>query len=653
MNLVILSLFLTNVWIFFYKNILFYLRLKIPPPSIADFVVVWPLPEPSEIPLYLTLITLFTLLIFFLYKYILIKVKKNITGWPKYILLLLLIFVFLNNIGQYPLKGDFFPYKNPEPASINLLFFLSYIGIILMIFFFSHLFTFRLKSKTLSWRIFAFLILVVIAFFTFEAKFPISPHDYSFFIGPIYEVAQGKTIFTQATSQYGFLSVLFLAMLYKLKILGLAYLPAFIWLLYIFQYFLCFFLIYKISGSKILALISIFSVLTLNYFSLYHLPIALPQVGAMRWFPLILSVWLFYRLKGFQSKKFIFAVSLLGFWVVDSGLALYLACGLTIFYLWLGKQISLTRAIKYGIELLLGIIVIFLTINSIGLISGYASIDFLQIFLRIRQYSQAGFGMLPMESYTYFWIVIFIYFLSLVYFFSREKPDFGDQVLLFCSNLSITASIYFVGRSHSHNLFNIAVFPLLNLFIFLGLIYRNKSANFKLLTSILLFFLLIVIPAYNRKETITKLIKQKLKQANAGKVFASDFDNLLRNRFSEEIILINENLPAQEVALLSIDDTFLLYLTGKKDLLYNNPQIAATSYEDIKFTLQKAVKVCPEKIAIDCRVLKMCPEFSPLNESSVFIPPLLLDELQNQCQVKYSPVKCSQQLCIAVSQKKP
>ena len=162
-------------------------------------------------------------------------------------------------------------------------------------------------------------------------------------------------------------------MLYKLKILGLAYLPAFIWLLYIFQYFLCFYLIYKISRSKILALISIFSVLTLNYFSLYHLPIAIPQVGAMRWFPLIVSVWFFYRFKGFQSKKFIFAVSLLGFWVVDSGLALFLACALTIFYLWLGRQINLTAAVKYGLWLILGIVTVFLAINSIVLVKTMSS----------------------------------------------------------------------------------------------------------------------------------------------------------------------------------------------------------------------------------------------------------------------------------------
>ena len=115
--------------------------------------------------------------------------------------------------------------------------------------------------------------------------------------------------------------------------------------------------------------------------------------------------------------------------------------------------------------------------------------------------------------------------------------------------------------------------------------------------------------------------------------------------------MVKENHTDQEIAILSIDDTFLFYLTGKRNLLFNNPQIAATTYQDIDFTLQKALKICPEKIAVDCRAMNKCPNYTPLNESAILMPPLLLNRLQEKCRVRYGATLCTDQLCLAVSQK--
>ena len=651
MGLINEALLITNLWVFFYNNLLFYLRLKIPPPSIAAFVVVWPKPEPSEIPLYLILTFVAVIVIYFLHKYFL---KANLVSnkIANYVFFAFMLIVFISNLGGYPLKGFIQPDLKVELNPIDYFYLLVYLGSIIFILIEAQIISKLLKNQKKLLLIFGVpLLLILITLFTFEPRFPISPHDYSFFFGPIYEVAQGKTLFTEATSQYGFLSIIFLAFFYKLKLLSFAYLPVFIWFLYVGLYFFCFFLIYKISRSLTLALIGLFSLITLNYFSLYHLPITIPQVGAMRWIPVVLSAILFYWSKRIDAKKFVFLTALLSFWVVDSGLAIILAYFATLFVFFLGKITDLKTTLKAGLMFLFSLILIFAAMNITHVLFGFRSINLAQIFLRLRQYTQAGFGMLPMESQTYFWFVMLVYFSSIIFFFRKEKRDFYDQLLIFIANLSLTSAVYYIGRSHPHNLFHISIFPLLNLFILLSLILKTKTSNLKLFTSIILFVVLIVIPAFNRKEALTKIINTKIEKALEGSVFTSEFDPLLSKRFSREIKLIKENLTDQEVAILSIDDTFLLYLTGKRNLLYNNPQIAATTYEDINFTLQKALKICPEKIAFDCRAINKCPNYAPLNESSIFMPPLLLNRLQEKCGVRYEPTLCTEQLCLAVAQK--
>src|SRR3989344_1570836 len=426
MGLINESLFFTNLWVFLYNNLLFYLRLKIPSPSIADFVVVWPKPEPSEIPLYLILTFLTVVGLYFLHKYFL-KTKSGSKKIFKYIFFAFMLVVFISNLGGYPLKGFIQPDLKAELKTIDYFYLLVYLGSIIFILSEAQIISNLLKNQKKLLLIFGVpLLLILIAVFTFEPRFPISPHDYSFFFGPISEVAQGKTLFTEATSQYGFLSIIFLAFFYKLKLLSFAYLPAFIWFLYVSLYFFCFFLIYRISRSLTLALIGLFSIMTLNYFSLYHLPISIPQVGAMRWVPVVLSAVLFYWSKRIDAKKFVFLTALLSFWVVDSGLAIILAYFASLFVFFLGKVTDLKTSLKAGLLFLFSFIFIFIALNVAHMLFGFRSINLAQIFLRLRQYTQAGFGMLPMESQTYFWFVMLIYFLSIIFFFRKEKRDFYD-----------------------------------------------------------------------------------------------------------------------------------------------------------------------------------------------------------------------------------
>lgn len=660
MGLIIESLFFTNVWIFLYNNLLFYQRLTIPPPKIAEFIIgIWPKPEPSEIPLYIIL-TFITVLVIFSLRFVLKKIDKltdlEFKSSRLFILSQLLLFffllaIFINYLGGYPLKGDIYPYSKEIPF-VNFFYLFVYLGIIGIIIFESYIIAQFGKNKKLFRFLLVVLIILTIGIFTFEPKFPLSTLDYSFFFGPIYEVAHGKTIFTETSSQYGFLSTLFLTLLYKIKILSLSYLPAFIWLLYIAQYFLCFWIIKKVSRSITLSLICLFSIITINYYSVFQLPITFPQGGAMRWIPLIVSATIFYLRDGFESGLFLLSTAILSFWMVDSGIALILAYFATIFIFFLVKIYDARTSFKLGLKFILTLIGIYLLINIIQVILGYRFINFFQIFLRLRQYAQEGITMIPIESITFFWIVIFIYFLSIVYFFRKKEVNLSDQLLIFISNLSLFASIYYIGRSVQHNLFHISIFPLLNIFTLIGIYYKkNFSKRFKITSVILLFLIFIIIPAFNRKEILSQLIKQKLKNTTGGRIFTSDFDSMLNKRFKDEIKLIHDNLADEEIAILSIDDTFLFYLTEKRNLFFNNPQIEVITHEESNYNLRKTVQVCPKKIAVDCRVFKKCEDYKPLNPSVFVFQTSFLNIIQEKCHVRYEPTMCTKQLCVAISQK--
>ena len=58
------------------------------------------------------------------------------------------------------------------------------------------------KSKILLSLVFS-IVLLIIAFITLDPHFDIYGHDYSYFFGPVWEIVNGKTIYTQTSSQYG------------------------------------------------------------------------------------------------------------------------------------------------------------------------------------------------------------------------------------------------------------------------------------------------------------------------------------------------------------------------------------------------------------------------------------------------------------------
>ena len=601
----------------------------------------------------------------------------------QYTFVTFLILVFLFNLGPYPLKvtGDFFP--NLPYLLIYLVTITAFSTEILLL----KKILVKSRFKTI---ILHFGIILALGIFTFPPRFSISGVDYSYFFGPIREIASGKTIYTEISSQYGFLSILFLTALSRLVFLPISYLPILIWLLLLMQYYICFYLIYRQSGSLIWALIGLLSILTINYFTVRVIPTDYPQSGPLRWLPLITTLFLLSKVKDITSYKVIFCIALLAFWMIDSGIELLLAYLATIFFFWLTKLLPLKKVLSSLFSLFFSLLAIFTMIQIVHLILGYKLIDFPSIFVKIRQYAGSGFGMLPLEFKNYFWLTILFYFASIIYFlktaFKNKKvgvtsevtlreadcADFAQslaaekgsrvtestflqnltQLLLFSANLMLFASIYFVGRSHPAELYTISIFILLQIFLTLGMIYREiHRTKLKIVILFLTTIFFILFPLYNRTEALVQSFKIRMQRFRSGNILKPEMDEILRKKYEIEIGLIKRELPEKNVLIISGDDTYLLYLTDKNTLLTDNSLVNILTKKDLEKSTAKAKKICPQKIAGECRLFKSCLDSKLFSKAFYAWQPLVLKEIENSCNIKYVQKSCTSQLCIAEAEK--
>ncbi|MBI4009303.1 hypothetical protein HY357_03650 [Candidatus Roizmanbacteria bacterium] len=648
------ALFLTNAWVLIYINLVDYLNFRFPSTvkeiffreQVAN-------PEPFEIPLYLLFSFIFILLIWLWYRYISklirnfinVQNKKNLIFLVKVLLTLLLFVLFLQKISIYPLAHD--PNPFPDRPDKTIYHFIVLLYIITLGVVASELTVMKrfLKNKNLETFLVYFFLSVLVAIITFEPRFPISAGEYAFFVGPTYEVAQGKTLYTNIPSQYSFIPILLFSILYKLHLFPLSFLQVLIWILWIIEYLMSFYLLHKITKSLMFSLIAIFSILTVNYLSFYQIA----QSGPLRWLPIIFILFLFYKLKKIDSKLLIFSVTFLSFWFIDSGTYIVLGYFLTLFIFWLKKQLNLKQIIIAGIFFFLCYIGILVTVNIGHLAVGMQPVDFAKIFFSVRKHAQSGLVMQPIDLPTVFWLFVLVYFFSIIHFFSTEKQGVEPSMILFSANLMLFASLYFVGRSVLPNLFNLSIFLLLPTFFLLGLFYiRLSSKRFRLFFLSAIFLIFVLFPAFQREEFIAETLLSRYNKLLQGNIFRPEFEEILQSKYGKEANFIKNNLKENEVVIVSTDDTYLLYLTNKKNLIDANPAFGMDSKRELDAGLKRIVKLCPTHLAVDCTVYQKCPDYKTLS-GGFYIMPWIIKEIENQCKVKYKPIDCTDKLCIVDS----
>ncbi|MBI4009302.1 hypothetical protein HY357_03645 [Candidatus Roizmanbacteria bacterium] len=654
------ALFFTDVWVIVYMALLDYLNFALFPLPVETLGNPLAHPEPFEISLYLVLLILFAGIIW-LYHLFFTRFLLKIRGVPiaaQLLILLSLMLFFINRLGSYPLAGDFYPYP---PRSDKLI----YIGIFFFYCLTIMLITVELKilEKVLKKKIFslilAIFLVIIIGLLTFDPQFNIAPLDAAFFYGPVWEITHGKLIFTDIPSLYGFLSLFLFSFINSIFHMNFIYLPIFLWILYIFEYLISFYLIWKVSKSLPFAILGMFSIITVNYYSLTHTP----QTGPMRWAPIFLLLFLFYRVKKIESIRLIASLPVLVFWNIDSGMALLMGYLVTIGMFFLAKILSFKRLLLSGISLIGSIIFFFGLVETVHFIFTQKLIDFLGMFETLKRNAVAGALMWPLEFSTYFWLFILLYLSCVIYFFSKtssklaflnkEKNITEPSLILLSANLSLFGAIYFVGRSVPHNLFNISPFVLLTFFLLFGSALQNiSSLKIKLIVLACIFLFFIVFPGYHRKEFLAGKLIDKYDRLLNGRIFTSEIDTLAQQKYSQEVELIKNQMKEPEITIISTDDTYLFFLTEKRNLLNTNPIIEINMQYEIDQALKKASKVCPQKIAADCQIYKKCTPYKTLTKGWPDILPIVLTQLEKKCEVSYEPTICTKQLCIAVANKK-
>lgn len=648
LNFSIIVLFLTNLWIIIYSNFVTFLNYFYPPTVKEIFYIPRAFPEPFEMPLYI-IETLFLSIVVWLIlrKYTLLVKLPTII---KVTTLIALSCLFLNKLGTYPYAHDYYPYLKRPFESLYTLTVLIYLAIIIFLIAQLTLIA-KIFSKKKLFNIFLILLIALItAIFTFEPRFPISTYDYAHFFGPIWEVVTGKTLFVNASTDYGFVPILLLAAINKLKLFSYFQLPIYVWFMFVVLYSLCFYFIYKISRSVILASLGLFSIITLNYLSFFIVPSSVTQYSALRRLPAIIILLLLYKFKKIDSKLFLFSTSIFSFWVVDVGISNILAIGLTLFYLTLQKYLTIKKFLNSVFILLGSSGFVYFIINIFLIFFGYKFIPLQNIFTRLRLHTITGLTMLPIPAQTYFWLVILVYFAAICYFFRNYSVrNIHDRsLLLFSANLMFFHALYYVGRSDPANLFDISVLVLLTFFILLAVVWNNmKSKWLKPLGITILFILLIIFPAHMRNHTLTELLIQRYEKIKLGNIFVPEVKTQLENRFTEEKNLIKKYLAAQEILILSNDDTYILIASDKTNLLSRNPQLAIDTVSETYDAIQRASIVCPKKIAVDCRVFNKCDSFDTLVDKDFSNSQHILDIIEKKCNFNYQPLICTNKLCIA------
>lgn len=640
LNFIFPCLIVTDLFIVFFYQALNFMNNNFPKPIMANLLFTVderPLLKPEyDISIYL--VTLFLLMFFF---WLVKKIsqtnlfnqlkKKKFNTFIKLILIVPLGLYFISKLGPFPLS---------EGQQINNSYSFPYLLVITwLLLFFGGLFWLVRKNRTFK-VVLMIILVIVIAFLTFAAKFPIYYHEYAFFTGPILEIAHGKTIYSQIGSQYSFLLVLLLGYLAKFSLFDIAYMPVLIWLLYIVQYFFCFYLIYKISDSVMMALLGLFSIITVNYYSLMHLGINFPQIGPARWLPLILSIYFLYRFQDIRSKKFILILAFLTFFMVDSGIYIIMAYLTTLATIFIKEKIGFLKILKNILFLFISLIGFYLVINLINLSLGYRFINIALAFSKIGQYSQLGFGMLPILGQSYIWLIIATYIISLIYYFKQIKTNLTDNILIYSAHLSVFTSIYYLGRSHPHNLFNISLFVIFNISILISIIIKKKSVSWLKPVILLIFYLLfIVMPTYARGQAISENIKQQLDRLSLKDIFIPDIKDVLA-KYEDEVSLINNYIPEKNIVIIFVEDTYLFYLTNKNNLMNMNPQNMISTQEDSDFGLSNVFKICPKRIAVECNLFNRCDSPQSIDQVQ------RLKLIETKCEIKYYPLICTYQLCI-------
>ena len=432
--------------------------------------------------------------------------------------------------------------------------------------------------------------------------------DYSYFLGPMNDILHGKTLLVDSDSQYGLLQIYSVALLFKLGHIELSY--ANFAIINVIGYMVGYSLIYVIlrvwSRSQVASVVGLLVLVQQNYFVQVSCVLFYPQTGFLRfglWIPLMLMLLIKSRLrldrnphlKSLFAWPELFLVSIAFFWGLDSGLYVLIAFVTSVVV----DSINLGTSFKHRLfslfrrvaDLLLCVIltfgvIVFYTLIHAGKWPNWG------MFASDSILYASGFGMIPMPKIGLWWLLVGVYFLSVLYvllrlFFFHSTKEL--DVLAFISAYGILQFIYYVGRSDPNNLHHVFIpAVLISCWFFSKTVGLVKS---KLLLTkcrmigapvravAILGFILVILALSSLFLLGTGKMMNDIE--NRGNIAASfgqrdDMAKLFPNPTDQEAIIrsidaINRECgTSDKVAIISSIDTFFLIKTKKVNQLSTN-----------------------------------------------------------------------------------
>ena len=344
----------------------------------------------------------------------------------------------------------------------------------------SYIYNFIIKnnSKKNIATIFSFIIVFIVS--TYSVNKDIEYHHYSFYIGPTYELGQGKSILTDVPSQYGYLSIKFLHSI--LHPFGISYenFHFLNQLLFSIYFLISFFIIKKITKNNFLAvLFSVIAIFFQTQFSLDSKALA-PSTGPLRFgLSIIILFLLLYLPKkiSLSISSIISAISL--FWSIETAIYVvpaYLFCLIT-------HSFTNNQSFSTNIKILSKYLKIFFT--SILIISGLIYIHesnyftFTPSFGNYFQFAKAyksGFGSEIIPKFGNYYLIVITLITGLVLLLEKIHKNKPNLVLplSFIAIHNFAIFSYFVSRSNQNNIVNISLFFLIEICIILKILHKKN-----------------------------------------------------------------------------------------------------------------------------------------------------------------------------------
>jgi len=319
-------------------------------------------------------------------------------------------------------------------------------------------------------------ILLAIALCILDITPTIDPYHYNYYLGPVNDILNGKTMLVDINCQYGVGIVYFIALIFELLPIPLNYqgFSLVLNILLVAQYALVYLLVRHVLESRPAAITALILALAATYYSQEY---TLPSTGPLRFaIPYVLLAILAVRDRNNPRARItVYAlIGLAALWSFETFIYTLTTYLCVECYALLRSSHGLRHKLRHLVPLLGGpcITIAFchLALALFTYLRAGVWPEWDHYFDYIFLYSTKGFGQLPIEAWHPWALYVAVYFLSLILLLykalSASSNDAGPYPFIAgLTGLGIAQFTYYLGRSHPNNLYHICI-PLICLVVF-------------------------------------------------------------------------------------------------------------------------------------------------------------------------------------------